>query len=261
LEKHRNPLFLELLANACFKGGEGTAKDKLKKLKSTDICSAVCRAKNENCNLSELCKDSFAMEDREIRENICACHFPRDSSIYTKFKDSLEERYVIPATFISGDPHCFYPHCKTSSYANKIDQLNCPQVSVVSCLTNVQVDNTGAIIRGSPITVKSEQNCGEIKAVDPSKPSPKPQPTPKPNPSDPNPKPNPETPSGDSLGDMWLWILGGASVAVIAVFALVVLKKQQGPTESAVGPQPTDASQPQSPAEPANATATSTTSA
>lgn len=124
----------------------------------TTACEDFCEANPGQCDrtLRDVCANKSAADS--AWKGVCSCWY--NDTIYNTFYKSLDDLWVVPSGTLYAPPECGYPDCKSVSYAAyRPDTSTCPATSITSCVQNVTVDATGAVVTSSPITISQEAEC------------------------------------------------------------------------------------------------------
>lgn len=116
-------------------------------------CKAFCNQEGIDCtdNLKNFCADKIGKSEYL---STCACYYPQE--IYDKIVDKIAEDYNIPESMLDSRGKCVYNACKSSPRI-KDDGIKCPDVSVVSCVQDINIDADGDIT--GDINVKQSGSC------------------------------------------------------------------------------------------------------
>lgn len=125
------------------------------------VCQKFCAENSSSCQvkLREVCKSHTDPQD-SFWAPICSCWYP--STIYDTFYKSLTEKWNVPDGVLYTSPICGFPQCKSISlaaYQPPPPTGGCKEANIVSCIQNIKVDATGAILKDSPITVAPVAAC------------------------------------------------------------------------------------------------------
>lgn len=148
-------LYNEILSDYCIRNNTDGSKFK------QGVCQTYCKSSDgikSNCGakLDTIC--ATKKPDDANWSYICGCHYP--DSVYSTFTADLAAKWNVPATAVGGPRTCKFPLCQSANEAfQPSSPKDCPETSIVTCLQNVSVDATGAVLKNSAINVKQDTAC------------------------------------------------------------------------------------------------------
>lgn len=108
---------------------------------NSHACKDYCKENLGSCsdNLKKFCKDKVG---NATYNDICACFY--DPQIYLDISTKLAKDWNFPEELGDPKPQCIYNKCKQADIVP--DPTLCGAISIASCIQNIDIDATGAII-------------------------------------------------------------------------------------------------------------------
>lgn len=133
-------------------------------------CQNVCNLEKNNCDqtLTSFCSTIDTnpnilndIDRQRIRNNVCGCFYGEE--VYSNYFRSMKEK--LPAQvqmLIPERKECSFPRCTSATqlpYAVKTrTTLTCPNINLVSCIQDINIDNYGTVIGDIKINQTAECN-------------------------------------------------------------------------------------------------------
>jgi hypothetical protein len=121
------------------------------------ICQDYCQNNLTACTpkLLSVCKDKKPNDTSW--SGVCGCFYP--PSVYSTFNDTITKKWNVPPGTLTDQPRCSYPDCVSAAIKPPDDPARvCKPLALTTCLQNVTVDATGAVISGG-IVVSQNAAC------------------------------------------------------------------------------------------------------
>lgn len=119
-------------------------------------CKSFCKETGKcETKLGEVCLSKNPADNSW--KGVCGCYY--DEDIYAKFGKTMEEKWKVPEIAFNGKKQCTFPLCASSFEAYRL-KGECDPLNITSCLQQVTVDATGAVLNGgSVINISQNAKC------------------------------------------------------------------------------------------------------